>query len=388
MSNHMTVNRFSVLGLILAVSVCGLSAPISWSQQPIVVGYVFPQSAVLQPGQIDPHRLDRINYAFANIVDGRMVAGFANDAENLALLTDLKRENPSLTVLVSVGGWLGSNHFSDVALTGQSRRVFIQSVMDFLNLHHLDGLDVDWEYPGLAGAGNVFRVEDKRNFTSLLKEVRERFDEESARTRKRLYLTIAAGSDTEYLDHTEMAKLQRYVDTVNLMTYDYYEAGSDAITGNHAPLFVDPADPKKASADTSVHAFEQAGVPAAKILLGVPFYGRQWGQVKNVNHGLFQPGKAAPGSYASYDSITENMLNNGYSRYWDSNSSVPYLFNKDNGVFVSYEDPESLSAKCNYVLTHKLGGVMFWEYRNDASGQLLKAIDLLLRKESAGTNGK
>ena len=72
-----------------------------------MVGYVFPQSAVLQPGQIDPHRLDRINYAFANIVDGRMVAGFANDAENLALLTDLKRENPSLTVLVSVVGWLG-----------------------------------------------------------------------------------------------------------------------------------------------------------------------------------------------------------------------------------------------------------------------------------------
>ena len=125
----------------------------------------------------------------------------------------------------------------------------------------------------------------------MLKEVRERFDEESARTRKRLYLTIAAGSDTEYLDHTEMAKVQRYVDTVNLMTYDYYEAGSDAMTGNHAPLFVDPADPKKASADTSVHAFEQAGVPAAKILLGVPFYGRQWGQVRTSITVSFSPAR-------------------------------------------------------------------------------------------------
>jgi chitinase len=381
----MTANCLFIFGLILAAPVCGIAASVSGSQ-PIVVGYVFLQDSVLQVGQIDPHRLNRINYAFANIVDGRMVAGFANDTENLARLTDLKRENPSLTVLISVGGWLWSNHFSDVALTAQSRDTFTQSVMDFLKLHNLDGLDVDWEYPGMAGASRAFRSEDKQNFTLLLKEMRERFDQESARTHKRLYLTIAAGSDNEYLDHTEMAKVQRYVDTVNLMTYDYYEAGSDAITGNHAPLFVDPADPKKASVDTSVRAFEQAGVPAAKILLGIPFYGRQWRQVKNVNHGLFQPGKAAPGSYTSYSSIAESMVNHGYTRYWDSNSSVPYLYSEDNEIFVSYEDPESIVAKCDYVLTRKLGGVMFWDYQNDPSGKLLEAIHLTLQK--AGVHGK
>ena len=381
----MTANCLFIFGLILAAPVCGIAASVSGSQ-PIVVGYVFPQDSVLQAGQIDPHRLNRINYAFANIVDGRMVAGFANDTENLARLTDLKRENPSLTVLISVGGWLWSNHFSDVALTAQSRDTFKQSVMDFLKLHNLDGLDVDWEYPGMAGASSAFRSEDKQNFTLLLKEMRERFDQESTRTHRRLYLTIAAGSDNEYLDHTEMAKVQRYVDTVNLMTYDYYEAGSDAITGNHAPLFVDPADPKKASVDTSVRAFEQAGVPAAKILLGIPFYGRQWGQVKNANHGLFQPGKAAPGSFTSYSSIAESMVNHGYTRYWDSNSSVPYLYSEDNEIFVSYEDPESIVAKCDYVLTRKLGGVMFWDYQNDPSGKLLEAIHLTLQK--AGVHGK
>ena len=383
----MTAKRFFILALILATPDCGFAASISGSQ-PIVVGYVFPQDAVLQAGQIAPHALDRINYAFANIVDGRMVAGFANDTENLARLTDLKRENSSLTVLISVGGWLWSTHFSDVALTTQSRQVFIQSVMDFLKVHDLDGLDVDWEYPGMAGSSQSFRSGDKQNFTLLLREIREQFDEESAKTHKRLYLTIAAGSDNEYLDHTEMAKVQRYVDTVNLMTYDYYETGSDAITGNHAPLFVDPADPKKASADTSVRALEQAGVPAAKILLGVPFYGRQWGQVKNFNHGLFQPGKAAPENYASYSSIAESMLNNGYSRYWDAVSSVPYLYSEERGIFVTYEDPESITAKCNYVLTRKLGGVMFWEYQNDPSGKLLEAIDLSLREQKAGVKGK
>ena len=224
----MTAKRFFIFGLILVVPAWGIAASPAQSKV-LVTGYVFPQDAVLQPGQIDAHALDRINYAFANIEDGRMVAGFAHDTENLALLTALKQQNPSLTVLISVGGWLWSTHFSDVALTEQSRQVFIQSAMDFINLHGLDGLDVDWEYPGMAGSSHAFRSEDKQNFTLLLKEIRVRFDKESARTHKRLYLTIAAGADSDYLYHTEMAKAQRYVDTVNLMTYDYYEAGSRRI---------------------------------------------------------------------------------------------------------------------------------------------------------------
>lgn len=375
----MTGFPFFILGLALAASLSGISVSQAQSK-PIVTGYVFPQNEVLQPGQVDSHALDRINYAFANIVNGRMVAGFAHDSENLTQLTALKRENPSLTVLISVGGWLWSNNFSDVALSVRSRRVFIRSVMDFLKLHDLDGLDVDWEYPGTAGSGHPFRAQDKQNFTLLLKELRGQFDQEFTKTHKRLYLTVAAGADDEYLSHTEMAKVQRYVDTVNLMTYDYYEAGPDAITGNQAPLFTDPEDPKKASADASVRAFEEAGVPAAKILLGLPFYGREWGQVKNVNHGLFQPGKTVAGSYGPYSSIAETMLTGGYTRYWDASSSAPSLYSEEKQIFVSYEDPESISAKCNYVITHKLGGVMFWEYQNDLSGKLLSAIDLSLHK--------
>jgi chitinase len=256
--------------------------------------------------------------------------------------------------------------------------------MDFLKRHDLDGLDVDWEYPGMAGAGNAFRSEDTQNFTLLLKELRARFDQETKVTHRRLYLTIAAGASDEYLAHTEMGKVQKYVDAVNLMTYDYYEAGSDALTWNHAPLFTNPEDPEKVSADASVLAFEKAGVPAAKIILGIPFYGRMWGDIANVHHGLFQPGKPVPDSYAPYSRIAETMLNHGFTRYWDSTASVPYLYSEEKHIFVSYEDPESIAAKCNYVLRHKLGGVMFWSYFDDASGKLLDAIDHSL---SAPTRG-
>jgi chitinase len=339
-----------------------------------VVGYVFPQNTILKPGDIDAGKLTRINYAFANIENGRMIEGFADDKANLAFLHTLKGENPQLTILVSVGGWLWSTHFSDVALTAQSRANFIQSVMEFLKLYDLDGLDIDWEYPGMPGSGHTFRSEDKENFTMLLKELRSRFDTETAKIHKRLYLTIAAGASDEFLEHTEMAKAQTYLDTVNLMAYDYYEPGSDAITGNHAPLFTNSADPKKESAEVSVQAFEKAGVPAFKILLGVPFYGHIWGQVADRNHGLFQPGKPIPGAYASYQSIVATMLHNGFVRYWDASSSVPYLYEAQKQIFVSYEDSESLAAKCAYVKSQNLGGVMFWDYAGDPSGELLKAV--------------
>jgi chitinase len=356
------------------------------SARPVVAGYVFPQNAMLQPGQIDARGLTRINYAFAAIQGGRMVSGSANDEQNLAQLTALRQQNPALTVLISVGGWLGSGGFSDLALTASSREVFIQSAIDFLKRYDLDGLDVDWEYPGLAGAGNPFRSEDKQNFTLLLKDLRKRFTQETKATHRALYLTIAAGAFDEYLAHTEMANIAQYVDAVNLMTYDYYEPDADQLTGNHAPLFTNPGDPKKDSADASVRVFEAAGVPAAKIILGVPFYGRMWGQVANVNHGLFQPGKPVPNSYAPFSLIRDTMLDHGFLRYWDAAAQAPSLYSEEKQIFVSYEDPESLAIKCNYVLLHKLGGVMFWSYFNDSSGELLGTIDRTLHPRAAANS--
>ena len=359
----------------LVVMLFGLTAAAN-AQAPAkaIVGYVFPQEASLRPGEIDAGKLTRINYAFANIENGRVVEGFPSDKANFAYLNGLRRQNPKLTILISVGGWLWSTHFSDVALTAESRAIFIQSAVEFLKTNDLDGIDLDWEYPGLPGAGHPFRAEDKQNFTLLLKELRARLDAETAKTHRRLYLTIAAAASQEFLDHTEMGRVQAYLDAVSLMAYDYYEPGSDAITGHHAPLFSDPADPRKVSAAATVQEFEKAGVPSSKILLGVPFYGHVWAGVADRNHGLFQPGKPAPNVDASYREIVATMLNHGYVRYWDPAADAPYLYNAAKQTFISYEDPESLAAKCRYVASHGLGGVMFWQYGNDPSGQLLETL--------------
>lgn len=377
-------SRLLALAYICCSSVlcAAASAP-----QPSIVAYVFPMDNPLLPGNIAAQKLTRINYAFANIKDGRIVDGYAHDDRNLAFLVALKQQNPSLTVLVSVGGWLWSGSFSDMALTKQSRTNFISSVVDFVSQHQLDGLDIDWEFPGMQGVTNHFRPEDKQNYTQLVKELRSRFNKLEKELHRPLYLTLATGAGSDWLSHTEMKKVAKYVDTVNLMAYDYYEPDSDPITGNHAPLYTDPADPKKCSVDESVQEYEKAGVPAEKIVLGVPFYAHVWGQVSAVNHGLFQPGKDIPHSYAGFGDGPQAMMKNGFVRYWDSAASVPYLYNTDKQVFVSYDDPESLGLKCKYVLSHKLRGIMFWDYESDKTGELLNAVNDGLYKTASSQGG-
>lgn len=383
-------------GIALAILTCSLTlyAARRSAQPPAVIGYVFPQNHLLQPGEIAVQKLTRINYAFANIKGDRIVEGYPTDAANFATLNAQRKQNPSLTILVSVGGWLWSGNFSDAALTPQSRRVFIDSVIEFIERYNLDGLDIDWEYPGQIGAGNRFRPEDKQNYTAVLRELRQRFDQEQKKLHRRFYLTIAAGSNQDFLDHTDMGAVARYVDDVDIMAYDYYEPGDEATTGHNAPLFPNPADPKQASADRSVHAFEQAGVPARKIVLGVPFYGHEWGQVPPQNHGLFQPGKAVPGAFANYGSIMANMLNataldQGFVRYWDAASKVPYIYNANSRTFISYDDPQSISLKCRYVLRSHLAGIMFWDYESDPVGALLDTVDAtLLHQKSVARRTK
>lgn len=375
MSRATVFLRVVLLGLIVATPFGAFAASVHRAE-PVIGAYVFPShNGVVDPALIDVQRLTRIYYSFAVITDGRIVTSTPNDPANMVALTSLRKQKPSLQVMVSIGGWLGCAGYSDAVLTPESRAVFEQSVMEFLEKYDLDGVDLDWEYPGMEGAGNRFRPEDKQNFTAVIEELRTRFNAREKITHRHLYLTIAAGSGNDYIEHTEMGRVARALDNVNLMTYDMYEPGGNEPTGNHAALFVDPADPHHVSADSSVRAFEAAGVPAEKIVLGAPFYGHVWVDVPDVNHGLFQPGKAPANGYGAYDNIRNMYLGHGYTRYWDDAAKVPYLYNEAQKTFVSYEDPESLGAKCDYIRANKLAGIMFWSYYEDTSGALLHAID-------------
>lgn len=334
----------------------------------VMIGYVTGNGWTKD--QIDAQKLTHINYAFAiPAKNGELAPLTTKDATKLAALTSLRAINKDLKILISVGGWGGCKYFSDAALTEASRRKFANSAVALLKKHKLDGVDIDWEYPDQIGAGNIFRPADKQNFTLFLKAIRERLDEAGKadkRTGANHYLlTAATGGDTAFVNHTELGNAQQYLDYVNIMTYDLYH-GNDKQTGHHSPLYQsDKAPHARNGSVTAVEGHIRAGVPASKIVLGLPFYGRGWADTKAQNNGLYQPASGKH-SFISYDELVAKFINkNGFTRHWDDVAKSPYLWNPASRTFISYADPESLKNRVDYVKSKQLAGVMFWEYVYD-----------------------
>ncbi len=340
------------------------------------------------PRDIDASRLTHINYAFAGISDGRVALGDAAvDPSNFAELKQLKAGNETLKLLISVGGWNGSKDLSDVALSNDSRRRFVDSAIAFLRRHGFDGIDIDWEYPVSGGKpGNRHRPEDKPNFTRLVENLRTALDAAGAADHRTYLLTVAAGAAPSAVANVDLAAMARSVDWINVMAYDLNGAWSST-SGHNAPLYADPADasPDAGHANVAavVDAYLAAGVPARKLLLGVPLYGRTWTGCAARNGGQYQAcAGAAKGTWEDgvldYQDIEARYLSSGafVSRFNDA-AKVPFLFNASTGQFISYDDPESLRHKIAFLKAKGLGGAMCWELSADRSGRL---VDLLSRE--------
>jgi chitinase len=204
-------------------------------------------------------------------------------------------------------------------------------------------------------------------------ELRAALDKEGKAHARRYQLTFAAGANVpEFLLQTEMDKVQAVVDFVNLMTYDFRESEGDPLAGHHANLYMHPDDDKQLSADRAVRDYLAAGVPASKLVLGVPFYGRRWGSVEG--EGLYRRGGPTSEKLEARYGTPASRGEGGWVRRWDSRSQAPYLWHAEKRIFVTYDDPESLRIKSRYILEHGLGGVMFWQYFSDTTGELLGAL--------------
>ena len=340
-----------------------------------VVGYLFGRGETLDGATIAAKKMTRINYAFFGLKDGAVVEGGATDAANLAVLTGLRQQNPQLQILISVGGGdRGSAGFSDMAMTAEGRRRFVDSAMAMVRRYGLDGVDVDWEYPGYTNnVGARVRPEDRENYTLLLRALRERFDAEEGAMGRPLVTSSATGATQMWLDHTDMRAASRWLTTVNLMCYDWYNA-VETTTGHDSPLYTVAADRKQISIDDAVRKNLGAGVPPRKLVVGVPFYGRRWEGVEGVNHGLWQP-IAGKGADAEFGAIEPLIGRQGFVRYWDGRAAAPYLYNAGSRTFITYNDAEAEGARAAYVRQNHLGGMMFWEYSGDPRQTLLNAID-------------
>jgi len=337
-----------------------------------IVGYV-SDSQPLPP--VSAQKLDVINYAFAKVdVKGDVQFPSPVAGQTLATFTGLRKINPNLKIIVSVGGW-GADYFSDVALTADTRQRMADSVAAFIEKYDVDGVDLDWEYPTLAGPGISHRPEDKRNFSLLLETLRARLDKLGAAHQGRHYLLTIAAADGEFVAGIELARVSRSLDWINLMTYDFHNSLTPT-TGHHAGLHLaDVAPSDDRAGDKAVAQFLAAGVPAKKLNLGAAFYGRAFTGVDPAHDGLQQKYAKYAGSPPWQELVASYIDKNGYVRHWDAKAQAPYLWNAKTRTFVTYEDPQSLRAKAAFVKAKGLGGVMYWEQSLDRNEELLGVLD-------------
>ncbi|MBN2485602.1 MAG: glycoside hydrolase family 18 protein [Bacteroidales bacterium] len=365
----------TVVSLMLLIS-CGPKqvSVNSSSNVKKIIAYIFPSNDTIDTSKIDIGRLTHINYSFAKINNGCIETGYLSDSINLRLLREhIDKNNPKAALIISVGGWEFSDQFSDMALSGTSRKKFIESALKFIQYFKLDGIDVDWEYPGRPGKTNNFRAEDKTTFNLLLDELRQALDSIGIIDNKHYITSVAIPAFHEFYATTEVTEFSKHLDFINLMTYDFYGEW-EPVSGHQSNLY-DAKSPKYLSADSAVRFLLQKNIPADKIVLGIPFYSRSWkitGQSNNENiHNLGQ----GAGINSVYEDLLSEYINiNGYNQHWDSSACVPYLWNENLDIFVTYENPESVKIKCEYIKDNKLGGAMFWKYNLQKENLLLNVI--------------
>lgn len=338
------------------------------------------------PVDIPAAYLTHVIYSFAAIENGEIAivdshaaleASLPNDptgawpAGNLPQLTHLKTLYPHLKVLVAVGGWTLSSPFSDAALTPASRTRFARSAVAFLRQHNLDGIDLDWEYPGGGGHdGNISRPEDRTNYALLVEEVRAQFEVAGREDGKNYILTVASPAAAWAIDKFDLPRMMRSIDWFNVMAYDY--SGTwESVTGHLAPL--QSAGGRPSVTDT-IARYRSAGVPAWKIVLGIPLYARAWSGVPNTNNGLYQSasgplqGLTEPG-YLSYADLRRRMIQSpaDYQLFLDPAAQAAFVYNPllDGGTFFTLETPSSMQQKLAFAHTQDLRGIMFWSIDGD-----------------------
>lgn len=340
------------------------------TKTPIVAAYLQIGSRKLNVSELNLQGVNFVNLAFTTIKNNRIGFLYPNDANNFRVARKLKRKYPAIKVLVSVGGANTSALFSDLVSSKQNRDIFVEDAVKFVRSYGLDGIDIDWEFPGLKKAT---RNSDRTNFTALISELKNALNTAGITDGKKYYLTIASGAFKYYLDYVEPIKLACLVDYFHIMTYDFYGQWND-ITGHHANLFPSELKPAGYSVRNITELYIKSGIPREKIIIGAAFYGRKWKHVPPANHGLYEKGKGVGSiNYRNIKALLANR-NSGFTKYWDTKASAPYLYNSTSQTFISYEDTCSVLRKTNYAYINQLGGIMYWEHFSDCDGELSGTI--------------
>ena len=315
----------------------------------------------------------------------------------------LKIKNPHLKVGISVGGWIRSGDFHEVAGNTNKRANFAKNIVKFVDYIGYDFVDIDWEHPtsnrepapGADDEGCPGGPEDTENFTLLLQALRKELDLLDQKNNRHYELTIAMNAVPSMLATIQYDKVLQIVDFANMMTYDMNGAWN-SYTAHHTPLYTNEAyDPNRMaeaqfSADTCIKYFERTygnTIDYKKINIGVAPYTRGWAGVKNDgidpnNPGLFAsadpnsvigPDGSADGTFPFYslDTIKQQYA---LEEYFDYSAKAAYYYSPTKGYFFTIDNEKSVAYKGQYVREKGLGGLIAWMASLDANGVVTKAM--------------
>ncbi|KAF9109984.1 hypothetical protein BGX27_006898 [Mortierella sp. AM989] len=389
-----------------------------------VIGYWVPWGDV-PVASLDMTKYTHINYGFAVLWKGAnspTTITFDRYYDGTPMKALVARGNQyGVPILMSIGGWTGSQTFSTVAASASLRKTFINNAMVFVRKNtlpdyaenpdgwNMDGLDIDWEYPGRAGAVcNTYSPQDTSNYLLLLKELRAQLDLEFPTKRKLLTAAVRVKpfDDASGNPMTDVSAFVPYFDWVSVMAYDIMGSWSET-TGGNAPFNTPPSPGDPFSFVQAINSWMSAGWPSDKLVVGTAFYGRSLTATIDMNAqnplSMYAPHTATTPKGGPADTNDVNYYCNegsvysglwkwkelragvltggpttpaaGWTRHWDNATQTPWLFRSSDKRFISYDDIQSLSIKVNHVKQLGLRGVMLWDMSYDYNGELITVLN-------------
>uniref|UniRef100_A0A8W7P2Z7 GH18 domain-containing protein n=1 Tax=Anopheles coluzzii TaxID=1518534 RepID=A0A8W7P2Z7_ANOCL len=302
---------------------------------------------------LNPDLCTHLIYAFVEPKDdGTLIRKDDNEKNAMENFNDLRKRNPRLKTLVSFGGAnCDKSVYAKVAADSILRKSFAVNVRGFCIQYGFNGADIDWEFPESSS--------DHSNFVLLLSALASELHSHD------LILTTSVGVNREY----DVSGIARHVDYILLMSYDY-NGTWDRYTGHNAPLCwgtVETDYQRRLNVKASVSDWIGGGAPKSKLIIGLAAYGRTFTLTSTSTEGTRRPtsGPGRKGPYTDEAGIVAyyEVKNMFEQRMWDSEQHVPYAVSGDQ--WVSYDNPQSIQKKCEFINSESLGGAMIWSIDQD-----------------------
>ncbi|ODN99057.1 hypothetical protein I350_07211 [Cryptococcus amylolentus CBS 6273] len=373
----------------------------------LMLGYYPDWATNITPEDVDWDRFDILDFAFA-VPDSAGGLTWDDDSatETLTSLVTYAHK-AGKRVKLSVGGWTGSAYFSTLTASDSLRATFVSNIVDLYDEYDLDGIDIDWEYPGTDGAdGNAVSSDDSANFLTFLTDLRSALPSGAIITTATQVWPFA---DTDGNPMTDVSAFAKVIDWILIMNYDVW--GSSTTPGPNAPLSdgCNNSTQPLANAYAAVSSWTSAGMPADQITLGVPAYGylqdstatsliqrrsvdttqslphrRHAMSLKNKHRKRAsdvtvtnEDGGTSDGQVMWYSLLSQGALtledgsyvgDGGFTRHWDSCSSTPWLKSSSSGQIITYDDPESMNLKAQFAAQAGLRGCNVFSIDGDYTG--------------------